>query len=202
MNKSIKINNTNKNIKETILKFASEVRNKERTEITLNLKIYIPTPIFDVDFRNNLIKHIRASYESRAYYIFYISKIDYNPIVENELPLVKLEGEQYVINLPLDMNIIYFEKDDTVSLKLILDNNVMENKINVFGENTYIYCKINLTNNQIIEAGHQRAEAIKDNIYNKIYKKGDIINVKITSFFNNQLHNGFSSKINCEGILI
>lgn len=202
MEKTIRINNVNENISKELDKIVSKVKNEDKTEVTLNLDIYIPTPMFDVDFRSQLINFIKKNYESRAYYMFYIEQIDYNPIVDNELPLIKLQGERYVMSIPLDMKILYFKRNDTVSLKLILDNNIAENKINVFGENTYISCKINLNNNQIIEAGHQRIEAIKDNTYNKLYKKGDRIQVKITSFYNNQLHNGFSPRINCEGILI
>lgn len=177
-------------------------KDNRRKKITMNLDIKVPVTLFDVDFRINLINFIKRQYESRVYYMFYIDKIDYSSILENELPLIKLRGSDYVSTIPLDMEIIYFKKGDVVSLKLILDNNTSENKINVFGENTYISCKINLNNNQIIEAGHQKAEAVKDNTYNKIYKRGDNIQVKITGFFNNQLQNGFGSRINCEGSLL
>ncbi|QKE44567.1 putative RNA polymerase 18 kDa subunit [Yalta virus] len=202
MEKTIHINGVNESMSRELNKILSKAKNEDKIDITLNLDIYIPSTMFDVNFRSELINFIKKHYESRAYYMFYIEQVDYNPIIDNELPLVKLQGERYVMNIPLDVKILYFKKNDTVSLKLILDNNIAENKINVFGENTYISCKINLNNNQIIEAGHQRVEAIKDNTYNKVYKKGDRIQVKITSFFNNQLHNGFSPRINCEGILI
>lgn len=202
MEKTIRIRPNNESITKELDRILSNNNNGDKTDITLNLDIQIPSSLFDVNFRSNLIDLIKKNYESRAYYIFYIDQIDYKPIIENELPLIKQVGEVYMMSLTLDMKIIYFKKNDTVSLKLILDNNITENKINVFGENLYISCKINLNNNQIIEAGHQKVEAVKDNTYNKVYKRGDLIQVKITGFFNNQLHNGFSPRINCEGILI
>lgn len=201
MEKSIKIKDIEFSLNKELDKIVSHI-NEVENDVTLNLEIQLPTYIFDVNFRSKLIDFIKKKYESRAYYIFYIEQIDYNPLLDNELPLIKLVGEVYTMSIPLDMKIVYFKKNDTVSLSLILDNNVNENKINVFGENVYLSCKINLNNNQIIEVGHQKVEAIKDNTYNKIYKNGERIQVKITGFFNNWLHSGFSTRINCEGILI
>lgn len=203
MEKTINIKNTNENFETELNKIATRVYNQEKTKIAMNLNISLPTSICDVDFRLNLINFIKRTYESRAYYMFYIEQIDYDPILNNDLPLIKQVGDEYIMNIPQDMDIIFYRKNDTVSLTLILKNNVCENKITIFGENEFLCCKINLNSNQIIEAGHKKTEVvIKDNTYNKTYKKGDQILVKITAFFNNRLHQGFGPKINCEGILI
>lgn len=190
----------NDNIMEEIEKITSGVYKDEKITITLDIRI--PTYLFNVNFRQNLINLIKKTYESRVYYMVYIENIDYVPINENELPLIKQQCDTYLLSIPLDVDIIYFKKGDIVSLKLVLNNNIAENKINVFGENTYISCKINLNNNQMIEAVQEKVVSVRDKTYNKVYQRGDNIRVKIIKFLNNQLHNGFTPRINCEGILI
>lgn len=192
---------TDEEIKKKLSAISSDSNCNSKT-ITIELKIDIPIEVFDVDFRLNLINWIKKKFESRSYYIFYINSIDYKPILNNELPLIKLIGDIYTMCIPLSMELFFFKKNDVVTLKLILKNNISENKINIFGQNQFISCKINLNNNQFIEAGYKNGELIKDNTYNKIYNNGDNIQVKIISFLNNQLENTFSPRINCEGILV
>lgn len=169
--------------------------------LIIELEITIPIELFDVNFRENLISWIKKRHESRTFYIFYLDSINFKPILENELPLVYLIGENYTIHLPLEVKLFYLKKNDIVLVKLYL-NTGENNQILVFGQNNYISCKINLNNNQVIEAVQNKGDSIKDNNNGNIYKRGDTVSVKITNFFSNQLDNSFATKINCEGLLI
>lgn len=188
---------------------------KKNTEITIspkhnyvsmiiNFELNLPIDIFGVNFRHSLIQLLKNNYESRAYYIFYLDSIDYTPLLENEIPLAVSKGEFYSICLPLKVKLLYFKKNDIIDARLVLNipdtQSQVESKISVYAVNDYISCKLNLTNNQIIEANYGKTEAIlHDKNIGKKYKKNDHIGVKITQFLNNQLENMFTSKINCEG---
>lgn len=172
-----------------------------RKKINHEIEILIPTNLFGVNFRENLIEYLKREYESHAYNTYYINSVNYTPLLENELPLSKLRGNDYYMRLCLETEIIFFNVGDELLLKLVLDDNINDQNYTVYGENEYILCKINLSNDQIIETSQQRIESIHDNVYNKIYKNGNSIRVKITKLLNNKTQQGFAAKLNLEGYI-
>lgn len=178
------------------------IDSNNRKIINQEFEVIIPTPLFGLNFRENLIDYLKREWESHAYNTYYINSFNYLPLLENELPLAKIRGNDYYMKLCLETEIIFFNVDDNVFLKLAFGNNIQDQDFTVYGENEYILCKINLSNDQILETSQQRIESIHDNVYNKIYKNGNSIRVKITKLLSNKTQKGFAPKLNMEGIII
>lgn len=178
------------------------IDSNNRKIINQEFEVIIPTPLFGLNFRENLIDYLKREWESHAYNTYYINSFNYLPLLENELPLAKIRGNDYYMKLCLETEIIFFNVGDNVFLKLAFGNNIQDQDFTVYGENEYILCKINLSNDQILETSQQRIESIHDNVYNKIYKNGNSIRVKITKLLSNKTQKGFAPKLNMEGIII
>lgn len=179
-----------------------EVNNSITTIIKINISV--KASLFTVNFRENLINWLKKKYENRAYYIFYLNKINYEPILTQELPLIYTSGDLYTLTLPLDVELYYFLINEIVLARIILNTNNIENKIIVFATNEYITCRLNLTSDQILETKYRNQISfalLHDKKRHKIYKNNDQIHIKITNFFNNQLETNFTPRLNCEGTI-
>lgn len=176
-----------------------EIISNKTVSMVINLELKLPINMFNYNFKNNLIEHIKKKYESRAFYIFFLDSIDYTYILNYELPLGKKVGELFWFNIPVMANIIIFKINDIVEMKLILTSKYNEDKIVIYATNEYIYCKINLRSSQIILKNNSKDIELLDQFTNKKYKNNDIINIKLIDFYNNQLEDCFTSKINCSG---
>lgn len=198
---------SNKTLKKQISQSISKdvtIINENTVSLIIKLELFLTPNIFTLDFKENLIEYLKNKYENRAYYIFYLNSLNYNYILDNELPLIKRSGEYYILNLPIEAELVYFKKNDIVEMKIILNSEIDNNNaINVYAINKYISCKINLNSNQIIEINHLNKEAVlNDKKADKILKNNNKINVKLLKFYNNKIEEGFTSKINCLGEIV
>lgn len=195
----------NKLLKKEILKNLSipiKILNNNSATLIINLELQLIASMFTLNFKENLIEYLKNKYENRAYYLFYLNNLNYNCILDNELPLIKRVGEYYILNLPIEAELIYFRKNDVVEMNIILSNED-DNTINVYATNKYLSCKINLNSNQIIEINHLNKEAVlNDKKINKILKNNNNVNIRLLEFYNNKLEEGFTSKINCIGEIV
>lgn len=168
-------------------------------ELILTLKLSLKASIFNIDFRENLIFYLQNTYENRAFILFFIQKIYYETIRENQIPLVYSNDELYKLKLPIKCIINIFKKDDIASLKLIININDINS---VYGENKSLLCKIILNKDLIIDKNfNEKKSVLRNNKTGNIYKNGQQIKVKLTNFYNNNLETGYTKKINCEGIM-
>lgn len=175
---------------------------ESRHQINILFEVPIKPSIMGVDFRSNLINLLRTEYESRAFHLFYIESIDFTNISSKELPMIQLVCDRYILPIPLSLTLYCFKKNDVFNGKLFLDFEHSSNTMNIYVKNKYISCKIKLNNNQIIVSNPDNSSSIKDQTYNKIYRRGDETSVKITDFTSNQLQNNFTPNINCIGIIV
>jgi hypothetical protein len=179
-----------------------KIINDNTITLIIKLELFLTADMFVLNFKENLIEYLKNKYENRAYYIFYLNNLNYNSILDNELPLIKRSGEYYILNLPIEAELIYFKKNDIIEMKIIL-NNDDDNNISVYATNKFLSCKINLNSNQIIEINHLNKEAVlNDKKADKILKNNNKINVKLLKFYNNKIEEGFTSKINCLGEIV
>lgn len=195
----------NKLLKKEILKTISspiKILNNNSANLIINLELQLTANMFTLNFKENLIDYLKNKYENRAYYLFYLNSLNYNYILDNELPLIKRRGEYYILNLPIEAELIYFRKNDVVEMNIILSSED-DTTINVYAINKYLSCKINLNSNQIIEINHLNKEAVlNDKKSNKIIKNNNNVNIRLLEFYNNKLEEGFTSKINCIGEIV
>lgn len=197
LNKKIKkeiYTNMLSNIKDKDL----EIVNNKKINLIINLELKLPINMFTYNFKENLIEYIKKKYESRAYYIFFLESIDYKYVTEYELPLIKKIGELMWFNIPVLSTLLVFKKNDVVEMKLILVTKNNDDKIIIESENEYIHCEIILKPSQIILKNSKDIE-LYDKLTNKKYKNNELINIKLIDFYNNQLEDCFTSKINCSG---
>lgn len=195
---------SNKTLTKKIIKSISNVKviNNNKVSLIIKLELFLTADMFTLNFKENLIEYLKNKYENRAYYIFYLNNLNYNYILDNELPLIKRVGEYYILNLPIEAELIYFRKNDIIEMKIIL-NNDNDNIVNVYATNKYLSCKINLNSNQIIEINHLNKEAVlNDKKVDKILKNNNKVNIKLLEFYNNKIEEGFTPKINCLGEIV
>lgn len=181
-------------------KIISHDKENSKINIIIDLEILLPTYLFDSNFRTNLVDYLRTNYESHAWYDFYLEKIDFNPIMHQELPLIYLSDQIYKFTLPLNAELIYYNKNDIINARLVLKNNKIDNDISAYAVNERICCKIILNNDQIIEKDYDQIKvSIYDQISKKKYYNDSNIEIKLTKFPTNFTETGWAKRLNCEG---
>lgn len=195
----------NKNLTEFENKFTSSIRDlketKFRHDITIKLNIIVNPSFFGAKFRQKFIKYLRTNYESRAFHLYYLEKIDFEPVLNEELPLIPLIGDEFIIPIPLQLTLLCFKKDDIIQGNLFIEEKTPGN-IEICVRNNYLSCFIKPNNSQIIKKSKDNVYTINDKTYNKIYKKGDSTEVRIIDFHSNKLQSNFTPYVNCSGIIV
>lgn len=194
------------NLKNSNKKFFTHNKSEDVIFTDILYNIEIQYEIFDVNFRDLLKDHIKKNYEKRAYFFFYVLKIDLDPI-DKPLPLSYMRNDYYNLDIILNTKLKIFKIGDVLKMYLKLNNdnnsdNNEDNFDNIYAVNEFIYCKIVLDyhHNYILETDINRKEMVlkKDN---KVFCQNDEVQIILLDFFSNRCLNNFSNKLNCLGKL-
>ncbi|CCU55528.1 RNA polymerase RPO18 [Adoxophyes honmai entomopoxvirus 'L'] len=162
-------------------------------QLISKLRIQLESKQINNNIRQEIITNIKNNIVNKTDGVNYILSVDYKSILENELPLLKLNNlytQEYVIKLPVTY--LYFTKNQIVKTYISINEDVEMHVPIVIAYNKYIYCNVILDHNFTINVS-EKILIFK----NKEYKNRDECYIKITDIYSSDKNN----KIPCKGIL-
>lgn len=92
-------------------------------EVELPFIIEINFTMLNHNIRSNIETEIRNKYLYRVYHVFYVKEIDFSPIRNGLLPLLKFNLGEEKQCYPLKCKILYVTKNQEIKCKILIYNN-------------------------------------------------------------------------------
>ncbi|AAG02936.1 putative RNA polymerase subunit [Betaentomopoxvirus amoorei] len=159
-------------------------------QVVTEISIQLESKQINNNIRQEIVSNIKNNIINKTSGVNYILSVDYQSILNNELPLLRLNNvytQELVVKLPVTY--LYFTKNQIIKAYLTI---IEGDNPHVVAYNKYIYCNIILDHNFTINMS-EKLLIFK----NKEYKNRDECYVKIIDIYSSEKNN----KIPCKGIL-
>lgn len=186
-----KINNYIGGNKNSILS-NSKIIGENRFSNVMNLEIEIDPEILGPNFRYELIKKYKEKYEFKVYYLFYITKLNTEPLEKKKLPLIP---ENMIMRNNLEVEFYTIQKGSIIELSIMIIKK--DGSLNLKAQNEYINCNIILSSEYAIKFKDNDNYEIIIKKTGNILKKDDKCFIRITNIHSS--NDCQSDYIICEG---
>lgn len=188
------------------IKSLEKISEKETpVEIKIDINLSNTKIRFGPNFREALINYILTNIEKTAYYTMYIEKVYVENLAVEKLPLIVDVNMNYILPLPLKVDLLHFKVNDVVKMKLSINDIatttefLSNNKVEAINE--YIECIISLDINMILYLDGDKNILENRKTGHKYYNE-DTVHVKLTSITPPYTLTGFAPRLICEGEIV